>query len=207
MNRRTEGAVSVTAKGRARREQIVAAATTLFHDHGYHATGIDAIGEAAGITGPGVYRHFSGKDEILTTIFDRMWMRLRAGIEMTDGLGDSDALVALIDHHVAYAVSCPAEMALLYRELPHLPAEYQERAGQNRARYERAWAARIVGAHPGLSDPVAEMMARSVFWLINAYALEGARRDVGPDEAGSVLRAMALAATRARLDHDPSTIV
>ena len=206
MDRPTNGSEPATAKGRARREQIVAAATTLFHEHGYHATGIDAIGAAAGITGPGVYRHFSGKDEILTTIFDRMWMRLRAGLEVTEGLADSDALVALIDHHVAYAVSCPAEMALLYRELPHLPAEYQERAGENRARYERAWAVRLAGVNPGLADPVAEMMARSVFWLINAYALEGARLDVGPDEAGPVLRAMALAAARASLDPDPSTI-
>ena len=207
MDRQAEGPLPVTPKGRARREQIIAVATTLFHQQGYHATGIDAIGQAAGITGPGVYRHFSGKDEILTTIFDRMWMRLRAGIEVTDGLGDSDALVALIDHHVAYAVSCPAEMALLYRELPHLPIEYQERAGQNRARYERAWAARIAGANHGLADPVAEMMARSVFWLINAYALEGPRLDVGPDEAGSILRSMALAAALAPLDPDAGTIV
>ena len=51
-----------------RREQILAAALQLFHEHGYHATGMDEIGAAAGITGPGIYRHFRNKEEILETL-------------------------------------------------------------------------------------------------------------------------------------------
>ena len=51
-----------------RREQILAAAVRLFHERGYHATGMDEIGAAAGITGPGVYRHFRNKEEILETL-------------------------------------------------------------------------------------------------------------------------------------------
>ena len=51
-----------------RREQILAAAVQLFHEHGYHATGMDDIGAAMGITGPGIYRHFRSKEEILETL-------------------------------------------------------------------------------------------------------------------------------------------
>ncbi len=51
-----------------RRDQILAAAVQLFHEHGYHATGMDDIGAATGITGPGIYRHFRNKEEILETL-------------------------------------------------------------------------------------------------------------------------------------------
>src|SRR4051794_39657544 len=52
----------------SRREQILAAAATLFRERGYDATGIDDIGAAVSITGPGVYRHFASKEEILETL-------------------------------------------------------------------------------------------------------------------------------------------
>lgn len=64
-------AVPATSAGRPRskrREQILAAAAALFRERGYDATGIDDIGAAVSITGPGVYRHFASKEEILETL-------------------------------------------------------------------------------------------------------------------------------------------
>ena len=55
------------ARRLSRRELILAEAMGLFHRNGYHATGMDDIGAAAGISGPGVYRHFKSKEEILAT--------------------------------------------------------------------------------------------------------------------------------------------
>jgi AcrR family transcriptional regulator len=65
--------MAVTATGARRprskrREEILAAAATLFRERGYDATGIDDIGAAVSITGPGVYRHFVSKEEILETL-------------------------------------------------------------------------------------------------------------------------------------------
>ena len=40
----------------------------LFHERGYHATGMDDIGAEAGISGPAIYRHFKGKEEILEVL-------------------------------------------------------------------------------------------------------------------------------------------
>ena len=48
-----------------RRDEILAAAVKLFHERGYHGTGMDDIGAEAGISGPAIYRHFKGKEEIL----------------------------------------------------------------------------------------------------------------------------------------------
>jgi AcrR family transcriptional regulator len=50
-----------TKRGKDRRDQIIAVATELFHERGFDATGIDDIGAAAGITGPGIYSHFNGR--------------------------------------------------------------------------------------------------------------------------------------------------
>jgi AcrR family transcriptional regulator len=53
------------AEAVSRRRLILHSAGLLFAERGYIDTGIDDIGEGAGITGPGIYRHFSGKQEIL----------------------------------------------------------------------------------------------------------------------------------------------
>lgn len=53
-----------------RDRQILDAAARLFVARGFNAVSVDEIGVAAGITGPAIYRHFSGKDAILSTLFD-----------------------------------------------------------------------------------------------------------------------------------------
>jgi AcrR family transcriptional regulator len=70
-----------------RRDQILAAAVRLFHERGYHATGMDEIGAVAGITGPGIYRHFRNKEEILETL---MVERGEGVVEEIDRIAASD---------------------------------------------------------------------------------------------------------------------
>jgi AcrR family transcriptional regulator len=180
-----------TEKGRARRDRIIAAATLLFYEGGYHATGIDEIGEASGITGPGVYRHFAGKDEILIAIFDRIWMVLKDGVDASRNLADAAALDVLVAGHVETAVERGAEVALLHRELRNLPAAYQAKARRNRRAYEDWWATRIVALHPEYDDEEGRMIARSVFWMINAYAADPTRPTVTKERAKQLLTSMA----------------
>jgi AcrR family transcriptional regulator len=53
------------ARPRDRKQQIVAAAAEKFRMSGYHNVGMIDIAEAVGITGPAVYRHFTGKQDLL----------------------------------------------------------------------------------------------------------------------------------------------
>ena len=48
-----------------RREHLIDTAIVLFAEHGYHATGIDAILAAAGVSKKTLYRHFRSKDEFI----------------------------------------------------------------------------------------------------------------------------------------------
>ena len=88
-------------RDRDRRRKIISAATHLFRTRGFHAVGMDEVGEAAGITGPGVYRYFAGKDDLLVSVFeeatDDLWQDL--------GPGAAEGLETYVSSHVAYVVS------------------------------------------------------------------------------------------------------
>jgi AcrR family transcriptional regulator len=52
----------------SREQAILDAAERLITEHGFHAGGVDMIGEEAGISGSAIYRHFSAKAEILEAL-------------------------------------------------------------------------------------------------------------------------------------------
>lgn len=186
--------VPSTEKGRRRRDRIIREATRLFDERGYHATGIDDIGVAAGITGPGVYRHFSGKDEILIAVFDRIWMMLRIGLDAAASQTPEAALRSLVDQHVAFVVDRRAEMALLVRQLPNLPSDYQRLAATNRDRYEAAWVEPLGVIRPDVDVTERHLIVRAVLWMMNSYALEARDPDSDADTARGVITTLALGA-------------
>ena len=49
----------------SRREHLLAVATDLFAEHGYHKTGIDRILKASGVAKMTLYKHFATKDELI----------------------------------------------------------------------------------------------------------------------------------------------
>lgn len=51
-----------------RKSSILAVAAEMFATCGYSGTGVDEIGQAIGISGPALYRHFSNKQAILDEI-------------------------------------------------------------------------------------------------------------------------------------------
>jgi len=177
---------------------IIEAATRLFHENGYHATGIDDIGAAAGITGPGIYRHFSSKDDILMTVFDRIWMRLRESIEAASRLEPQDALTLLVETHVQLVVDNRAATTLLLQELRSLPDVYQAKAQRNEATYRDAWARTIVKRNRSLRLDEGRLMAGSCFWLMNAFDADPIARSISSDRAKHLLSEMAYAALAVR---------
>jgi AcrR family transcriptional regulator len=70
-----------------RRAQLLAAATDVFVNNGYHATVMDDIAEHAGVSKPVLYQHFPGKLELYLALLERhtdeLVRRLRGAIEET----------------------------------------------------------------------------------------------------------------------------
>ncbi|MGW4340145.1 TetR/AcrR family transcriptional regulator [Rhodococcus koreensis] len=53
-----------------RKLQIIATATTLFHNKGYRETSLDDIADSVGFTKPAIYYYFKSKEDILFAIVD-----------------------------------------------------------------------------------------------------------------------------------------
>jgi AcrR family transcriptional regulator len=70
-----------------RRAQLLAAATDVFVNNGYHATVMDHIAEHAGVSKPVLYQHFPGKLELYLALLqrhaDELVSRVQAAIEET----------------------------------------------------------------------------------------------------------------------------
>ena len=64
----------------ARRRQLFEVALSLFSEHGYAATTMDDIAEAAGVTKPLVYQHFDSKRALYLELMDVFSRRLVAEI-------------------------------------------------------------------------------------------------------------------------------
>src|SRR5690348_1255492 len=89
----------------SRRAQILDAAAILFAGHGFHGVSMDDIGTAVGISGPGLYRHFTGKTAVLTEMLLRISERLAAdgGARAAAAADAPAALDALLRGHIDFA--------------------------------------------------------------------------------------------------------
>jgi AcrR family transcriptional regulator len=74
------------AQGRATRGQLIEVATSLFADHGYEGTSIDAVLAAAGVSRGALYHHFAGKEALFTAVLEAVSDRVTA--EVTEAIRD-----------------------------------------------------------------------------------------------------------------------
>src|ERR1700742_2708698 len=102
-----QGAVSV--RGRKRREEILTAAASLFAQRGFHGVSIDDIGSAAGMSGPGIYRHFPSKEAVLAQMLLDISERLldEGGRRASSSADAQEAIDALLRWHIGFALGPP----------------------------------------------------------------------------------------------------
>lgn len=193
----TDAAVAapVTARGQQRRAAILDAAAALFLEHGFLGTAIDEVGAAAGISGPGVYRHVASKDALLMAVLDRLWSDgFGPAVRRTADLPPREALAVLIDTHVELAIGQATALVLLLTELRHLPADYRERALNNHRRYVDAWVGPLRALRPDAHDDRARGAATAIHGLIDSAArVPASVDDVDPDTRAPLLRDLAAA--------------
>lgn len=196
----------------SRREQILATAADLFAARGFHGVSVAEIGAACGMSGPALYKHFPSKDavlaEMLVSISERL---LSVGRErVAAATTPADALTALIDWHVDFALRHRALIVVQDRDWEALPADAREQVRTLQRTYVDLWATQIRAHHglPNTPDAVSRTraMAHAAFGLINstphsgllddaamarllagmAYAavVRGLAEPTGPDPAG-----------------------
>ena len=181
-----------------RREQLLEAAAHLFAERGFHAVGIDDIGAAAGISGPGVYRHFSSKQALLEALCDRAMTAMLVGAQqiMAEREDARDALGALVDLHVDFAVQDRALIGVWVRETRSLSHDVRRSLRRRMRAYEEPWNQTLQRLRDDLEPVEVSVVTGSTLAMLNGTALTSAV--VESDRLGRLLRQMALAALLSR---------
>lgn len=157
-----------------RREQILREAARLFAERGFHGVGVDEIGAAVGISGPGLYRHFAGKDAMLAELLVGISERLHEGGRMRTeesaaaGQSPEDALDALIAGHIDFALDDRPLITLHDRELDRLREADRRQVRKLQRQYVELWVAAVRDVYPRLTVLEARVSVHTVFGLLNS---------------------------------------
>jgi AcrR family transcriptional regulator len=142
----------VPAGGRGvRREQILRAAIPLFHRDGYPDVSMGAIAAAVGLTPSGLYRHYTGKADILAAACLEAADVLRATVARElAGAHDGEALPALALAYVGYSFEHTALTSVATAELGGLPPEVRRPLLAAQRDHVGVWESHLRAARPEL---------------------------------------------------------
>jgi len=165
--------VALTERGRQkadRRAAILAAAATLFAERGYAGVTMEDLGTAVGVSGPAVYRHFSGKAAVLAAILEGASRALLDGAERVLGEASApdDALRALIAHHVDFALGEADVILVQDRELEQLDRGARHEVRLLQRRYVENWVDVLSRLRPDRAEAELRVRAHAAFGLLNS---------------------------------------
>jgi AcrR family transcriptional regulator len=180
-------------RGAARRDEILDAAARLFAERGYHGVTIDDIGAAVGMSGPGIYRHFAGKEDVLAQMLLRISARLRdEGARRVEVAPDAaSALEALLRWHVEFSLHQPALITVHGRELGNVPEPARRQVRRLQRLYVEEWVGVLSELLPGAAPARLRVAVHAAIGLLNSTpysvgrtARPGSAGAAGPGFAG-----------------------
>jgi AcrR family transcriptional regulator len=151
----------------AREAKILDAAADLFRKRGFAAVGVDEIGRNAGVTGPAIYRHFKGKDEILGALFDEGMDELT---RVTAGSFDDpwDELRHIARNHALQILNNHRIAAIWLHEQRSLTEEHRRRFLRRARKYEERWIGVLERCLPDVPEDAILTAAYSAFGALKS---------------------------------------
>lgn len=179
----------VSPRNGSRRDEILDAAAVLFAERGYHGVSIDDLGASVGMSGPGIYRHFASKEDVLSQMLLRISRHLhdegaRCVVTSPDA---SAALDALLRSHVSFSLTQPALIVVHSRELANVPEPARRQIRRLQRLYVEEWVGVLAELRPGVPTARLRTAAHAAIGLLNStpYALGGSVGSVGVGGGGS----------------------
>lgn len=153
-----------------RRQELTAAAARLFAARGYYAVTVDDLGEALGLSGPALYRHFSSKEALLIAVFDQVIEQQQEQIRgvVAEATNPAGALEAMIRLHVRFAVDHRETMAVWRQEFHHLPEADNRRLRRAQRLYVEEWVHVVQELRPELNDAGVRALVHGVLSLLQS---------------------------------------
>jgi AcrR family transcriptional regulator len=181
-------------RSKQRREEIMSAAAALFAQRGFHGVSIDDIGSAAGMSGPGIYRHFPGKEAVLSQMLLDISERLLAegGRRASAAADAQEALDALLGWHVSFALSQPDLITVQTRELANVPEPARRQIRRLQRLYVEEWVTVLSELSPRAAQASLRAAVHAMFGLLNSTPHSAS--ELPADATAELLRTMARAA-------------
>lgn len=192
--------VMVRAPNGTRREEILDAAAVMFAERGYHGVSIDDLGSAVGISGPAIYRHFGGKEDVLAQMLLRISQHLfdEGARCVTSASSAPAALDSLLRSHVSFSLGQPALIVVHGRELANVPEPLRRQIRRLQRLYVEEWVGVLSELSPGTPAARLRTAVHAALGLLNStpYALAGSggAGDLDPESMSELLVAMARSA-------------
>lgn len=155
-----------------RREQLLSTALRVFSEGGYHATSMDEIATAAGVSKPVLYQHFPGKRELFLALVEFTLRELSERLEASLSAADTDKerVRNVIDTHFGFVCTSPAAHKLVFSaDLMSFP----EVAAQLDEFYERVAeaVAALLGPNAGIPALQAILLSRGLVHMVQSSAV------------------------------------
>ena len=184
-----------------RRKALLAAAAALFAAEGFNRVSLEDLGAAAGVSGPAVYRHFSGKQAVLGALLLSVSEELLEGgrnvVENSENA--PAALAGLVEFHVDFALSNPDVIRVQDQDFSNLDEDDEAEVRALQRRYVELWVDVLAGLHPDTDPAELRMRAHATFGLINStpHSVRNHGRRMALKRARPLLESMAQAALTA----------
>lgn len=199
----SETPVPATKRGRAkasRRTALLSEAGRLFAERGFNGVSIEELGAAVGVSGPALYRHFSGKQAVLESLLVGVSEDLFNGGQhvIADTDSDEQALRALVGFHVDFALRNPDVIHVQDRDLDSLDQEPRHQVRVLQRRYVELWVDLLARLYPDAAAHDLRIRAHATFGLMNStpYSAGTPRGETFSNSKSvrTILEQMALAA-------------
>lgn len=162
--------MTTTRSRGSRRLEILGAAANLFAARGFHGVSIEDIGGAVGVSGPALYRHFSGKEALLAEMLLGISSQLResAAAAVTSPGGPEETLNALLNVQITFALEQPALITVHDRELGNVPERERRQIRRLQRLYVEEWVTVLAELHPSCPPARLRAATHAVFGLLNS---------------------------------------
>lgn len=177
-----------------RRSALLNAAATLFAQSGFNGVSIEDLGAAVGVSGPAVYRHFSGKQAMLAALLIDVSEDLVTGgrAVVTETTDAAAAVQGLVRFHVQFALSNPDVIRVQDRDLDSLAEADRHRVRLLQREYVELWVQVLNRVHPAVDVALLRIRAHATFGLLNSTPHSA--RAASQPAVRALLAEMALAA-------------
>lgn len=161
------------ALGGATRRQIIDAAVRLIADHGYAATSVDEIADAAGVAKGSVYYNFGSKSELFAAVLAEGVARLTQGLRgALAAAGARRPLEVLAEELLREVHGHPAFAKVLTAEVFRTGRDWQASIRLVHDDVMAVFTEAAAAADPSLAGPDAELVGSALFGATLVAGLE-----------------------------------